>query len=103
MTMNNAMLGANAPIGASSDVAIHSVNAAATYTPRRASTSADPTGVTGTTAARKVWGALFNELPSATSVARVGTPSTAVLGSTMSAESQIPPTVTTASRTSACQ
>jgi hypothetical protein len=54
--MNNAMLGANAPMGASSAVPIHCVSAAATNTLTNASTSAEPVGDTGTMAARSVCG-----------------------------------------------
>ena len=79
------------------------MSAAATNTPTNARTSAEPIGATGTTAARKVCGARSSAWASAESVARVGTPATVVVRSATSAESQIPPTVITASRTSACQ
>ena len=101
--MNSAMLGANAPKGASSDVAIQYVSAAAPYTPTNASTSAALVGETGTIAARNVWGARPNACPSVTMVARVGTPATAVEGSVTSAASHTPMTVTTPSRTSGFQ
>ena len=99
--MNSATLGANAPMGASSDVAIHAVSAAATKTPRNASTSAEPTGVTGTIAERSVCGVRSNARASAEIVARVGIPAMVVVGSTRSADIQRPPTATTASRSSA--
>src|SRR3954452_15475843 len=98
MTMNRAMLGANAPNGASSDVAIQYVSAAATNTPTNASTSAAPVGSTGTTAARNVCGACVIACPSDAIVARVGTPRTLVAGSATSAESHTPTAPTTARR-----
>src|SRR4051794_24627827 len=102
ITMNNAMLGANAPNGASSEVAIQHVSAAATNTPTNASTRAAPDGETGTTAARKVCGARVIACPSEPIVAREGTPSTLVVGWATSAESQTPTTATIVSRIAGC-